>query len=359
MTSRSLFMPFGLLFVGALLVGGCTDRDADVPVDTGVPLRLEVNTATVSTVTRSIVSETGTGTGQVGKIAVYLTQTDGHTAYANLVISSAVYTLANNAWSASRPVNLRTEEARLYAWYPAPDTEVTDVPADNGTTRTVPVSLPATQNFSFPDGQFTVVTYPTLCSQTDYLYASAVNTTGDHTAIQVSASSPEAGIYLQHALSWLVFTIEYKTGTVPDRDYDFVKSITLEGPFTAGSGTMQLSDGTMQFPSAAALTFSAAANPQLPGEISKPLTVAYGLVAPKPATTAAVTLKMVLGGKSTTTYDRTLTVSTDLFNPAWLQGNRYVYHLSLGKNNITVKAVEIEGWTEQQGGGADMPPVIL
>lgn len=58
-------------------------------------------------------------------------------------------------------------------------------------------------------------------------------------------------IYLQHALTRLIFTIEYKAGRVPDSEYDWVKSISLEGPFRAGAGTLQLNDGTLAFSSSA------------------------------------------------------------------------------------------------------------
>ena len=141
-----------------------------------------------------------------------------------------------------------------------------------------------------------------------------------------------------------------------------MKSISLEGPFHAGACTLQLNDGTLFFSSSATpvtLTFSAAQNPQLPGNIGTPARVAYGLVAPKGVTTQSVTVKLVLGQKSTSTNDRTLTTTTNLFNAEWTKGNSYTYKLLLEKNDITLKSVSIKGWTDAPSGDStEVPPVI-
>lgn len=341
------------IFVCIPLLTGCADKEVPDIEAAAVPLQLEVSTVSGSAVTRSVVSQTGTANGQVGQIGICLAlNADGHTAYADPSISSALFTLGSGGgWTASRPVNLRSAQARLYAWYPATADGLAT--ADNGATRTIPINLPAVQTY---DGASTVA-----CSQADYLYGSAGETPGDAGAITVNRDAPTAQIHLQHALSQVVFTIEYKPGRVPDAEYDWVKSISLEGPFRAGTGTMQLSDGVLAFPaqSSAVLTFKAESNPQLPGNIGNPATVAYGLAAPKAATSGTVTVKLVLGQKSVSTDDRTLTTTTNLFNAEWVKGVRYTYKLLLDKNDITLKNVAIQGWTEvPPGDPTEVPPFI-
>jgi hypothetical protein len=266
-------------------------------------------------------------------------------------------TTNGTTWTGAKKLNLRTEQARLYAWYPDNGT----APTESGATRTIPLTLPAAQTF---DGAST-----TACSQTDYLYGSKKNT-GDATAITVNATNATPTVYLQHALAQLVFTIEYKAGRVPDSEYDYVKSISLTiGTGTAvfraanAAGTLALNDGTITLATTATITFTATAGTsQLPGNIGAPKPVAYGLVAPKAKDetgTNPISLNLVLGQSSGSTNDRTLTAANAaLFNGEWKKGHRYTYNLQLDKNDITLKSVEIKAWTEKDGGSQDVPPVI-
>lgn len=357
MNKLSIFYLF--VFCTLLLAGGCTDDGC--LSDTDTPVFLQPSFSTASNVSaRSIVNETGTTTGQVNKIGVYLTRTDGHTAYADPAMVYTTFTTTNGTtWTGAKKLNLRTEQARLYAWYPVIGT---DVPTESGTTRIIPLLLPAAQTF---DG-----TSATACSQIDYLYGSASNTAGDATAITVSANNASPTVYLQHALAQLVFTIEYKAGRVPDSEYDYVKSISLTtGTGTAvfraanAAGTLALNDGTITLATTATITFTATAGTsQLPGNIGAPKPVAYGLVAPKAkdeTSTNPISLNLVLGQKSASTNDRTLTAANAaLFNGEWKKGHRYTYNLQLDKNDITLKSVEIKAWTEKDGGSQDVPPII-
>lgn len=350
MRSFIVYLP---VLCALLLAGGCSDSGCVSDLDIPVPLQPSF-TPVSGSLTRSIVSETGTADGQVNRIGVYLTRSDGHTAYAASAFS--IFSTENgNSWTGTPSVNLRTEQARLYAWYPVADNSI---PTEVGNTRTVPIILPAAQTF---DGGST-----TACSQTDYLYGSANQAVGDATAITVHRSASNPAIYLQHALVQLVFTIEYKAGRVPDSDYDRVKSISLTTGTgitvfrAAASGTMTLADGTLAVAQTATITFTATTGTScLPGNIGDPKPVVYGLTAPKPATTSPVALNLVLGQKGTSANDRTLTASnTTLFNSEWKKGHCYTYHLLLDKNDITMKSVDIKAWTEQDGGTQNVPPVI-
>lgn len=322
-----------LFFASALLLAcGCSSPEQpdvpDVP-DTSVPLSISVSTCTGTPVSRTIVSETGTGAGQVDHIGVFLAAADGYSSYADAAISSAVFNLTStpSEWTASRPVNLQSKTASLYAWYPVKDKDgnpqlATTADAGN-TTRTIPIEVSATQTF---DGASA-----TACSQTDYLYGLDKDKPTDATpapaVIQVNNQSSAPTIYLYHALSQVVFTIEYKATRLPDAEYDYVKSISLSGgSFRAGTGTMQLNDGALAFTNAdasdATLTFTIEKDkePKLPGNTGNPVTVAYGLVAPGTpgSNSAPVTVNLVLGQKGDDTSDRTLSATTTTwFSTPW------------------------------------------
>ena len=91
--------------------------------------------------------------------------------------------------------------------------------------------------------------------------------------------------------------------------------------------------GTITLATTATITFTATAGTsQLPGNIGAPKPVAYGLVAPKAkdeTSTNPISLNLVLGQKSASTNDRTLTAANAaLFNGEWKKGHRYTYNLA-------------------------------
>lgn len=336
--------------LAACLACGCSGSDAPYAPEASVPLTVSVSTCDTSPASRTIINDAA----ELGKIGVFLTAEDGYSPYAIPGLCSAVFALSRGTWSASRTVNLQSRSARLYAWYPVvTDSEET---TDTGTTRTVPVSIPASQTF---DGANKVG-----CSQTDYMYGSASATPGDATAIIVNRDRNNPTINMQHALSQVVFTIEYKPTRLPDAEYDNVKQISLQSEgnaFFTGTGTMQLNDGTLASLTATnTLTFTAdAGTAQLPGEAGNPAAVVYGLVAPKAETTGNVTVSLVLGQQNSAVNDLTLTATTSTwFSAAWEKGVRYTYHLLLDKNDLTFESVEIGKWTDSDQGNTEVPPVL-
>lgn len=336
--------------LAACLVCGCSGSDAPDSPEASVPLTVSVSTCDTSPASRTIINDAA----GLGKIGVFLTAEDGHSPYAISDLCSAVFALNNGKWSASRTVNLQSRNARLYAWYPVvTNSEETE---DTGTTRTVPVSISASQTF---DGATQVG-----CSQTDYMYGSDNGTPGDAAAIIVNRDRNNPTINMQHALSQVVFTIEYKPTRLPDAEYDYVKKISLQSQgndFFDGTGTMQLNDGTLaSLTGTNTLTFTATAGTaQLPGATGKPAAVAYGLVAPKAATSGNVTVSLVLGQKNSAANDLTLTATTSTwFSAAWEKGVRYTYHLLLDKNDLTFESVEIGKWTDNNPVNTEVPPVL-
>lgn len=111
------------------------------------------------------------------------------------------------------------------------------------------VSVPAGQTF---DGGNTYD-----CSTADYLYGSGSATVGSATAVTANSLSASPTLYLQHALSQVVFRIQNANDRTPDPTYDYVKKIKLTAagsatPFfcttasgSGSAGTMSLTDGAL------------------------------------------------------------------------------------------------------------------
>ena len=278
-------------------------------------------------------------------------------------------------WTSTPSTYVSLAKATVYAWAPAATALKSDGGSGSGgnsgsgsggSSSTVlpalPVSVPAGQTF---DGGNTYD-----CSTTDYLYGSGSATVGSATAVTANSLSASPTLYLQHALSQVVFRIQNANDRTPDPTYDYVRQIKLTAaggatPFycttasgSGSAGTMSLKDGALSgLDAVGEISFTPSAHPQQVGT-SGPVTVAYGLVAPKAeaASGTQVTLTLTLGEQSSDATERDLTLSTNAFNPAWQKGYRYVYTLTLGERGISLQPVDIKGWTEVSGGSNDVDP---
>ena len=238
---------------------------------------------------------------------------------------------------------LNGEKAVLQAFHPA-GSAVTAITSGSTPTYTLPVTIPATQTFAGNNH--------TECSATDYLYGSKSPTRGSAEAITANALNASPTIYMQHALSQVAFKIQYDADRTADNEHDCVKSVRLLSSTNSfkttqsdGSGTMQINDGTLgNLTATGTLTFNATSNTEIPvGNYNSPSIVAYGLVAPISKPGGNITLEITLGKKGNTTYDRTYTATTTVFNVAWEKGYCYIYNLVLG-NKLKVQQVTTS-WT--------------
>lgn len=274
---------------------------------------------------------------KINKIRIYLSNPD-NSRYKGIASGGEVFTLQSDGktWKSTVPVYVSIKQ-NVYACAPS---GLVVTHSDAG-KHTVPVSLSASQTFDGGNAW--------NCSNTDYLYGSASNTVGQAVQIVADRDHLSPAICLQHAFVQVVFTMENASGRVPDAEYDYVKSIRLKAnsgnPFPAGSGTMQLSNGTVTFGTPVSeLTFSPSANAVKVGDTGIPSIVAYGLVAPRTAYTGTMTLTLVLGKVGNTSTERELSVSSALFNAKWEKGCKYVYSLSLGDRNVVISSAAIKAW---------------
>lgn len=327
-----------------------------------------------------MINDVGTGADRISTIGIYLAAADG-SLYPGSNAGGATFTKATSGanWTSTPSTYVSLAKATVYAWTPATTALKSDGGSgkggnsgsgsgsgSGGSSSTVlpalPVSVPAGQTF---DGGNTYD-----CSTTDYLYGSGSATVGSATAVTANSLSASPTLYLQHALSQVVFRIQNANDRTPDPTYDYVRQIKLTAaggatPFycttasgSGSAGTMSLTDGALSGLAAVGeISFTPSARPQQVGT-SGPVTVAYGLVAPKAeaASGTQVTLTLTLGEQSSDATERDLTLSTDAFNPAWQKGYRYVYTLTLGERGISLQPVDIKGWTEVSGGSNDVDP---
>lgn len=365
-----------LLGTASLFCIACSGENSVLTDGDAVLLQPGVHAGATLASTRSMINDVGTGADQISAIGIYLAAADG-SLYPGSNAGGATFKKADSGtkWTSTPSTYVSLAQATVYAWAPAETSLKSDGGSGSGgnsgsgsggsSSTVLPalsVSVPAGQTF---DGGNTYG-----CSTADYLYGSGSATVGSATAVTANSLSASPTLYLQHALSQVVFRIQNANDRTPDPTYDYVRQIKLTAagsatPFycttASGSGlagTMSLTDGALSGLAAVGeISFTPSAHPQQVGT-SGPVTVAYGLVAPKAeaASGTQVTLTLTLGEQSSDATERDLTLSTDAFNPAWQKGYRYVYTLTLGERGISLQPVDIKGWTEVSGGSNDVDP---
>lgn len=360
-TTNIFILGFGLLLT-ACNSGELPDAD-----NTTVAFRPDFQTG--ETQTRSIVTGTGTSTegGAIHQVNVFVTKEDGSAIYPGTTNGVVTFTKSGaDAWEGQ--VNLHSETARIYAYYPTgiTPTLVSSGGSDND-THYIAITPLADQTF---DG-----TNTWDCSAIDYLYGTSASNPNASTAITASNQTGDKlnpSIYLQHALAQVAFTMQ----TAADRpltDFDFIKKITIK--FTSGdqfatAANMLLKDGTLTATtSVKQLTFiptgendnggnETASTAIKCGDAKKPVLVGYGLVAPlnSPPADKSITISVLLGKKGSENKENERELSAILDSPVqWAKGKRYVYPITLTNKAITVGTTEITPWTEIKGGN-DMKP---
>lgn len=363
-----------LLGTASLFCIACSGENSVLTDGDAVLLQPGVHAGATLASTRSMINDVGTGADRISTIGIYLAAADG-SLYPGSNAGGATFTKAASGtkWTSNPSTYVSLAQATVYAWAPAATALKSDGGSGSGSgsgsggssSTVLPalsVSVPAGQTF---DGGNTYD-----CSTADYLYGSGSATVGSTTAVTANSLSASPTLYLQHALSQVVFRIQNANDRTPDPTYDYVRQIKLTAagsatPFFcttasgAGSaGTMSLTDGALSGLAAVGeISFTPSARPQQVGT-SGPVTVAYGLVAPKAgaASGTQVTLTLTLGEQSSDATERDLTLSTDAFNPAWQKGYRYVYTLTLGERGISLQPVDIKGWTEVSEESSDVDP---
>lgn len=363
-----------LLGTASLFCIACSGENSVLTDGDAVLLQPGVHAGATLASTRSMINDVGTGADRISTISIYLAAADG-SLYPGSNAGGATFTKADSGtkWTSTPSTYVSLAKATVYAWAPATTALKSDGGSGSGSgsgsggssSTVLPalsVSVPAGQTF---DGGNTYD-----CSTADYLYGSGSATVGSATAVTANSLSPSPTLYLQHALSQVVFRIQNANDRTPDPTYDYVRQIKLTAaggatPFycttasgSGSAGTMSLTDGALSgLDAVGEISFTPSARPQQVGT-SGPVTVAYGLVAPKAeaASGTQVTLTLTLGEQSSDVTERDLTLSTDAFNPAWQKGYRYVYTLTLGERGISLQPVDIKGWTEVSEESSDVDP---
>ena len=340
-----------LLGTASLFCIACSGENSVLTDGDAVLLQPGVHAGATLASTRSMINDVGTGADRIS-IGIYLAAADG-SLYPGSNAGGATFTKADSGtkWTSNPSTYVSLAKATVYAWAPAATALKSDGGSGSGGNSgsgsgsgsgtvlpALPVSVPAGQTF---DGGNTYD-----CSTTDYLYGSGSATVGSATAVTANSLSPSPTLYLQHALSQVVFRIQNANDRTPDPTYDYVKKIKLTAagsatPFycttasgSGSAGTMSLTDGALSGLAAVGeISFTPSARPQQVG-----------------------TLTLTLGEQSSNTTERDLTLSTDAFNPAWQKGYRYVYTLTLGERGISLQPVDIKGWTEVSEESSDVDP---
>lgn len=323
-----------------LVLGGCAEESDTVVEDTRVALQPGLSVATdAPSASRSIVNGIGTGGSGITSVGIYVARTLDNATYPGTPENGVTFTAQtdlNKAWlpADGSTVYLSKEEVRLYTWSPA--TATID---KSGAQPVIPIVVPASQTFNGNNGW--------ECDGTDYLYGSGGQGVGNKTPIIAHNRAASPDIYLQHALTQVVFSMQYLS---PDaagkRDDQYVKSITLTDVggtrFLTSTGTagMQTGDGALSgLTGTQVLTFTPQAGTDQGIGVLQANTVAYGLVAPT-AISSGVTLTLTLASKTGTNLT---THKLENVNVNWQRGYRYIYNLKFN-NSLTLETASVP-WT--------------
>lgn len=284
-------------------------------------------------------------------IGIYLAKNSDNTAYPGGTGNGKyTCTYGGGKWSGNEAIYLYHETAKIHAFHPA---GLTVTNSTDG-VHTVPVSIPATQTF--------VGTTATETNVNDYLYGLDGNTTASSLATannQGDGSPVTRSIYMHHAMSRVIFRVQYAQSRMPDATHDYVKSVQLaSGAYHSGNGKMQLTDGKLTGLSAGTpLVFKANSTTEiLPGATGSPAIVAYGLVAPcaRPGDTPVFSL--TIGARGDASADQTFSVGSTKFQMAWEAGKTYIYSLILDNVDIRIESAStINGWSTQNNSGEIKP----
>lgn len=370
-------------FVLLLLLAACTSNDEEWP-SSGKYAVLSPRIQMEGSKTRTVIigTDANPGTNQINQVQLFITRNaDSHTVYPNTESGwngLSVYELTSgtsggsNEWKGTPAVNLSSDMARIFAFYPpikTDDSNMGFIPSNADEKHKIKVTVPASQTF---DG-----TNDWDCTATDYLYGSASGEVGVASPITANNAAETADkkpfspeISMQHALSLLVFTLQSKSGRDVDQIYDYVKEIRLSTTDAtnqfrvsgaADKNTMQINDGTLALDNSPTLTLTATAGTaRLCGIAGSPEPVAYGLVAPLEREPSDLKLTVVLDKKDATTSDKR-ELSVTLPPKAWQKGNRYKFNLTLTDREIAVESTEISTWgngwegDDSQGDGSLYP----
>lgn len=290
-----------------------------------------------------------TENGEVGNVGVCITAENSHQPYLSRRVSRYTFSTEGIGYEGigtgegpMPPFYLTYQNAAIQAFHPSTETATESGVSD----YTIPVTISSTQLF-----RNTADRNKLQCVTTDYLYGSALDIVGDATLVYANDTHTSPAIYMHHALTKVVFTLQFDDNRTPNAACDCVKSIRMTAasgnPFLWGAGTMQIKDGALAGLSATnELIFTPAggAAPVAVGVSGTPSMVACGLVAPLSGTPGNITLAVTLGKHGENTYDRTYTATNTAFNVQWQKGYCYTYNLVLG-SELTTTSNAIT-WTE-------------
>ncbi|MBP1593194.1 MAG: putative exported lipoprotein [Bacteroidetes bacterium] len=330
---------FILAAFASVMLAACSSDDS--PTVKSDKNELGVSALVTSSVSTRAMVDNFAGTNKIG---IFVSGT-------NYTPKVALYTFdGTSTWSAptlsADKIYLSNETATVYGFYPA-DATINGSLANDGTNK-VDITVPATQNI---DGATGIV---------DYMYATAAL---DGSVYPLATASNETNkdkvdLVFHHALSKISFVInkgESYSGNGKLSKITLANNTVVPGTprFSTGNLTMAVATGNI----ATLGTTTGVDNLVIEGTAidinaynATPLTtVVTKTLFPPMASTADITLKLVIDGKE-------MSVALPATAPAdkWLAGKNYTYTVTVNGTNLIVNSVTILGWDNIPSGSADV-----
>lgn len=380
-------------FSGMLLTTGCSENETPEPVD-NTPVELQVSPQV--TLTRSVIdggSQTGTGATIMQNIAVYAQSTTTNTAAKNN--NYAIYTLSSGSWtnsSATDKILLSSEDAKVYAYYPAyqpgtnneyATTAALKLSGDADATSTIPITVyeggagtaadytitprdnaektwqtSSWANNATPANVKLIAAAP---GEVDYMWA-----TSDPTEVDNGRGSGAKGLTatltMNHALALVSFRI-YNDGSYQhEGKLTKIKLENVSGSTIlskAANHTMKITDGTIANGTATAATYTRLVSDYTLITVATPASATAATSAADAAAASKKLSMLVLPASSVSAdqvkatftidgadYDVKLTAPTGA--QSWDQGKNYLYTVKLSGQSLSIGTVTVTDWTEEK-----------
>lgn len=349
--------------LSALLFTACSSEDpsgTETPDSSSGILKISATTAisNVGVSKRAVVSAfsatdyIGIFIDDAGTDAVYTPVSTVFTTANTGTSWSLSHQYISTAWtnSGTTPIYLSANQASVYGYYPTlePGGTVPTFIIPNTENKTIPVTIKggdATTNA----GTFNA------SDQTDYMYAFGTTTLATTPAVAtVDKDNAMASLTFMHALTEVSLTISKKVdfGGVGSLTNIELSTSSETYKFSAGTGSLNLSDGNLTTSSVDNLYFASSGGVAINEYgASSPTTTATLLLAPATigaGGTPSVTLKLTIDGQ---VYEGLIPVTTIA---QWEAGKNYTYTVTVGGGELSITSVAIAAWDPITGETIDV-----
>lgn len=334
--------------VALYVLSGCSVMETDV-LEPNKEERVPLAVNNVGVSTKSIYTGIGTGTNELQRIGVVVTNSSGD--YYDDTNQTQLFYYNGSTWGMKKDtLFLADRSGTVYTASVPSDSESFNVSLTAG----MPVlsgTISASQTCTPPTDDTTQLSD---VSQYDYLYGVEPGSASNRPS--VSHKQNTVSLEMRHFLAKVSFRFMKANGQpVPDAN-DYVKKVILkstDAPFFLAGGTYSFNLGNGEVSGSSSLSGELTFTTKTPPSDLRQVDVytadyvglaakMFGLVAP--VSEVKGTISVLLGAKENTTNDRIYLAEVSTFT--WKSGNHYIYTLQVTDAGLQISKPQVVGWEE-------------